>query len=365
MTITAYEPAYDAAAVAEALVEEAVARELDDEPPEDRFPSINWKEAFATDFNDIDWLAGKFCERGQQISIVGDGKVGKTLFVHNWIWCAITGRSFIGDVRREPIKVLYFDKENSLRDIVTRMKAFGATTDDLEGQLDYRMFPRFNGSLDNSEVAARELLNIVDETKPDVVVLDTVSRFIAGKENDSDTWLELYRRLHVPLKERMVAGVRLDHMGKDSDRGSRGSSAKTQDVDNVWELGRTDERTNTYDESVELVTQLRMRRTHTRNGLGDDVIDMIRRGVRAKGGMWLSGGTRHELCDPGDSRRYMEEIQACVDDLVACGAPRGAGRDALKKWAEANRVGLPKNNQKLVDVVRALKIQYDAEYGPE
>jgi KaiC/GvpD/RAD55 family RecA-like ATPase len=355
---------FDAAALSEILTAGMAGDESSDEPAEDRFPKIDWKEAFATDFTDIDWLAGKFCERGQQITIVGDGKVGKTLLVHNWIYNAITGRSFIGDVRRDPIKVLYFDRENSLRDIVTRMTAFGATHEELE-HLDYRMFPRFNGALDNSGLAAAELLNIVDETKPDVVVLDTVSRFIAGKENDSDTWLELYRRLHVPLKERMVATVRLDHMGKDSERGSRGSSAKTQDVDAVWELIRTDERAHTHDDTVEQVTQLRFRRTHTRSGLGDDVFDIIRRGVREKGGMWLAGGTRHELCDSGDSKRFAQEIQSYVDELVARGAPQSAGRDALKKWAEAHFVNLPKNNQKLVEVVRALKIQNDVPCVPE
>jgi hypothetical protein len=370
VTIATTKP-FDAAAVSKALTAhlpaarsaEADPEEIS-EPAEDRFPRINWKEAFATDFTDIDWLAGKFCERGQQISIVGDGKVGKTLFVHNWLYCAITGRSFLGDVRRDPIKVLYFDKENSLRDIVTRMTAFGARHEEL-GHLDYRMFPRFNGSLDNSDAAAYELLSIVDETEPDVVVLDTVSRFIAGKENDSDTWLELYRRLHVPLKQRRVAAVRLDHMGKDSDRGSRGSSAKTQDVDAVWELGRTDERTNTHDDFVELVTQLRFKRTHTRNGLGDDTIDMIRRGMREKGGMWLAGGTRHELCDPGDSRRYAQEIQSYVDELATKGAPRGAGRESLRKWAESNGVKVPQNHQKLSEVAAALKIHYGNDRSPD
>lgn len=329
----------------------------DDLPDGDRFPRIDWKEAFATDFSDIDWLAGRFCERGQQVAIVGDGKVGKTLFVHNWIFCAITGRSFIGDVRRDPIRVLYFDKENSLRDIVTRMTALGASSDDLD-RLDYRLFPRFNGALDTSGLAAAELLNIVDAESPDVVVLDTVSRFIAGKENDAETWLELYRHLHVPLKQRQVAGVRLDHMGKDSERGSRGSSAKTQDVDAVWELSRTEERTSGTDDAVEFITHLRFRRTHTRSGLGADLFNIIRRGVKERNGMWLPGGTRHELAEPGVAQQYAQEIQSYVDELVAKGAPRNAGRDALRKWAEAHRVSLPKNNQKMSEIVTALKIHY-------
>ena len=355
-------PTFDAAALSESLVAGIPDDGPMDAPDEDRFPRIDWKEAFATDFSDIDWLAGRFCERGQQIAIVGDGKVGKTLFVHNWIYCAITGRSFVGDVRRDPIKVLYFDKENSLRDIVTRMTALGARAEDLD-MLDYRMFPRFTGALDASAVAAFELLEIVDKEQPDVVVLDTVSRFIAGKENDSDTWLELYRHLHAPLKQRQVAGVRLDHMGKDSERGSRGSSAKTQDVDAVWELSRTEERTNPVGEDIEFITHLRMRRTHTRSGLGTDLFNIVRRGVKERNGMWLPGGTRHELADPGVAQQYEREVQSYVDELVARGAPHGIGREALRKWAEANRVSLPKNTQKLADIAAALKIHYGAPLG--
>ncbi|MGV9779119.1 hypothetical protein, partial [Streptosporangium sp. NPDC003464] len=41
----------------------------------------------------------------------------------------------------------------------------------------------------------------------------TVSRYISGKEHDSDTWLELYSRIHAPLKGDGIASVRLDHFG--------------------------------------------------------------------------------------------------------------------------------------------------------
>ncbi|MGV9776421.1 ROK family protein, partial [Streptosporangium sp. NPDC003464] len=86
----------------------------------------------------------------EEAALVGDGKVGKSIFTLYWIWCAITGRSCLGDIRREPINVLYFDRENSLRDIVTRLTAFGATPDDLQvlhERFDYRLFPRFSGAL--------------------------------------------------------------------------------------------------------------------------------------------------------------------------------------------------------------------------
>jgi hypothetical protein len=73
---------------------------------------------------------------------------------------------------------------------------------------------------------------------PALVIIDTTSRVIAGKENDADTFLQLYRNSLVPLKQRGITVLRLDHPGKDADRGQRGSSAKDGDVDTVWHVDR-------------------------------------------------------------------------------------------------------------------------------
>ncbi len=324
------------------------------EETHDRFPQVDWDEAFGTDFSQMDWLAGRFMERGQQVTLVGDGKVGKSLFTLDWVIRAVTGRPFIGDEARPRSKVLYFDRENSLRDIITRAKALGAGPSDLRDRLFYRQFPRFSGALDESSPAAREFLAIVDELLPDVVILDTASRFIAGKENDSDTWLQLYQLIHAPLKSRGVACVRLDHFGKDSDRGSRGSSAKTQDVDHVWEMRRVDERKQLLGDMERVATTITLKRTHTRSGLGEDEFTVVRRGERMRGGMWLDGRTGHELADSGVLEVIRGEVDRIVDDLLAAGVPSGLGRDKLKSWMTLK--SLPTFRASLMaDVVRELK----------
>lgn len=326
-----------------------------------QFPSIDWAEAFATDFSEVDWMPGRFMERGQQVAIVGGGKVGKSLFLHDWIYRCVTGRRFMGSDRYRPLSVLYFDRENNLRDVVTRMLAFGAEPEDLS-RLDYRLFPGFAGALDESERAVSELMSIVDMAQPDIVVFDTVSRFIGGKENDSDTWLSFYRRVHAPLKQRGICGVRIDHMGKDEERGSRGSSAKTQDVDHVWELTRQGERitceTQTGIETV--ITELRMHRTHSRTGLGQDNYFITRRAQREQGGNWLPGATRHELSDPGPQRDHDRTVARYVDALIEAGAPGGMGREKLREWATANGVELPGRVNVLAEVARLLKLAREA-----
>lgn len=337
----------------------------------ERFPSIDWDEAFAQDFSQIDWLPGRFMEAGQQVALVGDGKVGKTLFVHDWLYRCVTGKPFLAYGTGKPLKVLYLDKENGLRDIITRMQALGATPEDLREHFDYRMFPGFSAPLETSELAVAEFFQIVDESQPDIIILDTVSRFIGGKENDSDTWLALYRRIHQPLKARGIACVRLDHMGKDTDRGSRGSSAKSQDVDHVWEMARTDEpkhtRQGSNNEIEMIVTNLRMKRTHTRTGLGEDVINIVRRGHKDAVGRWIHDGTRHELMDAEVGQRLQQalraELKVHVDVLIAKGVPAGMSRDALVEWCRKKRYKLPGKTEDQRAITKAIKLHYEQNPG--
>ena len=77
----------------------------------------------------------------------------------------------------------------------------------------------------------------------EVVVINTVSRAVMGEENENDTWLNFYRHTGLALKRAEVACIRLDHSGKDADKGMRGGSAKSGDVDAVWRLTLLNETT--------------------------------------------------------------------------------------------------------------------------
>lgn len=295
-----------------------------------KFPSLDWEAAYATDFSQVDWLPGMFLERGQQATLIGDGKVGKSLFCLDWCIRVVSGKRFLGDKAHDPLTVVYFDRENSKRDIVTRAQALGAKPADL-ARLVYKQFPQFDGSLDASERAAVQLVKLAVGHGADIVILDTVSRFIAGKENDSDTWLQLYQLVHAKLKARGIACLRLDHFGKDDDKGSRGSSAKSQDVDAVWELKKAGESTFTGDGHVTIGTQLKMIRTHTRSGLGNDLFQITRRGRKQITGMWCTGETSHELTGAEDAEEANRGTSEVVDALISAGAPK-AGRDTLTQW---------------------------------
>jgi hypothetical protein len=165
--------------------------------------------------------------------------------------------------------------------------SLGATADTLRN-LTYLSFPMFRPL--NTVDGAGDLLEAVDAYRPAVVIFDTISRMVRGKENDAEPWLDLYRLTLLRLKARKVSSIRLDHFGKDSGRGSRGNSAKTQDVDAVWELAAT-ERGGSL---------LRLVRTHTRTGKGPGEL-LLRRHGELVGDQWKPGATFHGLADESEA----------------------------------------------------------------
>lgn len=251
-------------------------------PP--RAKPLNWSTFLTRELGEVDFLVGRIMARGDHIALVGDGKAGKSLFTQEWTWRMSAGLPFLGDGARRPVRVLYVDQENSEDEIQERFIALGATPETLSN-LAYLSFPTFDPL--NTATGASQLLAVVDEYQPAVVVFDTISRMVAGKENDAEPWLALYRHLLMRLKGRKVSSIRLDHFGKDASRGSRGNSAKTQDVDGVWEL------------SARGGSLLQLRRTHTRTGKGVGDLLISRHGELV-GDRWKPGATWHGVADESE-----------------------------------------------------------------
>lgn len=286
-----------------------------EEVPRGRVLPIDWATFLTRDLGEIDWLPGQILARGQQAALVGKGKAGKSLLAIEWAWRAAAGLPFLGDDARAPISILYVDRENSDDDVQERLLSLGATVEQL-ANLRYVQFPHYR-PLDTIE-GGGDLLVDVEEYGAELVFLDTVSRYVKGKENDSDTWLDLYRYTLARLKSRKVACVRLDHFGKDTDRGSRGSSAKTQDVDAVWELSEQQD------------GSLLLNRTHTRSGHGEGMYVLRRHGVKVAG-RWKSGETRHEVIRdaPTPTDQTPVAVTLLAAKLHAAGIPATWGRDRV------------------------------------
>ncbi|WP_228975006.1 AAA family ATPase [Streptomyces sp. DH12] len=302
---------------------------------------LDWDPFFATDFGRVELLLGRLMAPGQQIAIVGDGKAGKSLLVQEWLWRMATGQPFLGDRPRPAVPLLYVDAENGHQDIQDRMISYGGGPGRM-GLMSYASFPPIR-PLDTAG-GGQDLMDLVRECEAQLVCLDTVSRFITGPENDSDTWLNLYRHTLLPLKRAGISSVRLDHTGKDAERGARGSSAKTQDVDHVWEL------------RAQGGGDLLLRRTYTRTGIGPDVFHIVRQS-RRDGDRYVPGCTRHVVMtyeqEPAGLAATPGTVEHIIATLDAAGIPNDAGNRVARQALVERQV--PGGNDKIAEAVRRRK----------
>ena len=198
------------------------------------FGKVDLKELWLDDTVET-WLVPDFiCEKRGHV-IYADPGVGKSLIVREVCACLASGKGVFGQSKREPISILYIDHENiPTTDIRRSLIDMGFNAEELEENFHLLSFPDF-APFDLPQGGA-ELMKVVTILKPKLVVMDTASRTVQGKENDNDTWLAFYNHTGKLLKAAGIAYIRIDHTGKNADAGQRGGSAKKGDVDLVWYL---------------------------------------------------------------------------------------------------------------------------------
>lgn len=199
----------------------------------DRF--IDWSTFWLRDRTEADWLLEDILARGRAHAVYAPHKAGKSLFM---LWVVL-------QLIKAGVAVIYCDYEMTEDDLWERLTDMGCGPDTDLSLLRYWLLPTLS-PLDTAK-GATELLGVVDEVQaehPDrhiAVILDTTSRAVAGAENDADTYQAFYSNTGIALKRRGVTYARLDHAGKDQDKGMRGSSAKGDDVDLVWKVVPTED----------------------------------------------------------------------------------------------------------------------------
>jgi hypothetical protein len=107
--------------------------------------------------------------------------------------------------------------------------------DDVDlSNLRYALLPSLPG-LDEPE-GGKAVVRLAELCEAELVVIDTFGRAVHGDENDADTVRSWYRWTGIHLKHAGRAFLRVDHAGKDVTKGQRGTSAKNDDVDVVWQM---------------------------------------------------------------------------------------------------------------------------------
>lgn len=220
----------------EEISDKRISDEYDAMSPEQRSESlglIDWNLLWA-DTTVEKWFVPNFICEGRAHSFYAASGLGKSLLMLEVSAYLAKGWGVFGYEAQDPIKVLYIDNENTPKgDIKPRLKSMGFEVADLENLL-YLSFPDLSPL--NTKAGGETFKKVVEEFKPQLVVLDTFSRFLEGDENLAQTAQTFYNWTGKFLKKNGVAYVRIDHMGKNSSSEVRGTSAKKDDVDLVWLL---------------------------------------------------------------------------------------------------------------------------------
>lgn len=200
---------------------------------------VDWDRFWASDKGEEEWIAYPLIPANRAVALYAPAKAGKSTIVLAVVAAVATGRRILGDVVNDRRHILYLDYEMTEDDLHERLSELGYDESDDLTHLHYALLPSLP-PLDTIEGAVA-LMGLVDKTGAECVVVDTFGRAVEGDEDKADTVRAFYRHTGLALKARGVAVLRTDHSGKDVAKGQRGSSAKNDDVDVVWQLSRKDE----------------------------------------------------------------------------------------------------------------------------
>ena len=211
----------------------------------------------------IDYLEPGMVPRGRYLGLSGEAGAGKSVLMRDMAVSWSLGRSAFDPAHRfTPARVVYLDAENGPDWWAEGLDKMHAPLN--LPNLRVITYPELAGGIDTERGAGSFLALVESLGEIDVLVIDTASRFIAGSENDSDTWHALYRNAILPLRRADIGIIRLDHLGKNAELGARGSSAKMSDLDAHYILTATAKGSNSlalkldkrrqadYDESVRI-----------------------------------------------------------------------------------------------------------------
>lgn len=198
---------------------------------------IDWPVFWEQPFVPEDWLIRPLLPRGRSIAmycVAGIGKSELTLYIATR---AAMGLAVLDRDDAEPLEIVYLDYEMTENDLRGRLQEMGYSKESDLRHFHYYLLPSLP-PLDTQQ-GGEAVVALAKKHKADLVIIDTTSRVISGAESDADSFRDFHQHSGRRLKDAGITVWRLDHAGKSLAAGQRGSSAKNDDTDIIWQLSRT------------------------------------------------------------------------------------------------------------------------------
>ena len=198
---------------------------------------LEWEDFWTMDRDSVDWLVDDFWPAGRSMALFAKAKQGKSEFVLHCMTSLATGTHPFTGAAVEPVTVCYFDFEMTRDDLWDRLVEMGYSRCTDLSRLKYYQLPRIPPM--DTDRGGTMVTDILERDAPAAVVIDTFGRAVQGEEDKADTVRAFYTHTGLAMKSMGIGYLRTDHAGKDEGRGQRGSSAKSDDVDVIWHLERS------------------------------------------------------------------------------------------------------------------------------
>lgn len=292
---------------------------------DNKYAIIDWAEFWSEEVEERDWLVEGFLQRGQHGVVYSTPGLGKSLLTLELAALLSMGETTLGRSKIDPINVLYIDQENSKRDVQDRFGQWGFTEATDLSRLKYSLLGDWPPL--NTKEGGDALAKYVAQNEIELVCIDTTSRVVEGDVFHPNTITDLWQHTQMRLKRAGVSVVRIDHAGKNADKGQIGSIMKSADQDMVWRLDRGGP------DSVFI--ECEKDRSHV-VGLGTKTL--LRRS---------SDPLRHVVQDATqDAFDLIDEENRVIDALDALGVSQTAGRDTcIKALRDAGWTTVPRTTR--------------------
>jgi RecA-family ATPase len=208
---------------------------------------ITDRELSEIEFDEIDWVVKDLIPGVSLVLIAGKTGAMKSILTTYMAFCCCYGLDFLGKYPTKNTKWLYFDEENPKRitqsrnDIIRR----GLGVEPTE-EFGYLLHAGLKLVGDKKSIAIQTIINFIKQFKPDVIVLDSLVRFLgaATNENAAGDISEIFTNLRQISIDEKVTFIIIHHMNKAPDKKGVDRVRGSTDIVNAVDIALLFDRDN-------------------------------------------------------------------------------------------------------------------------